>query len=164
MMNTIKRRRGVSRSNALFPRLCRDCKKSSAEVPFSKASLHRCTACVRERQQERQARILARGGRVTITGDVSGEQRNTEHLKWIRHLPCAVRRSGCSRIMHPHHVRTGGTGGTAMKPPDRFAVPLCATHHNEFDTIGAQTFEALYSVDLQGLAAKLAALSPHLRG
>jgi hypothetical protein len=51
-----------------------------------------------------------------------------------------------------------------MKPPDRLTVPLCATHHGEFDVIGVQTFEAQYSVDLRSLAGKLAALSPHLRG
>jgi hypothetical protein len=160
----IQRRRSISLSNALFPRLCRGCGKSSAEVTFAKLSLHRCTACVRDLKQERQARILARGGRVTITGEISSDGLNPKHLKWIKRLPCAVRRSGCSRIMHSHHVRTGGTGGTAMKPPDRLTVPLCETHHVEFDIIGVDTFEAKYSIDLKTLAGKLAALSPHLRG
>jgi hypothetical protein len=154
----------MSTTSNLFPRLCRGCKKSSAEVSFARLSLHCCTSCVRERQQARQDRIQARGGRITIAGDVCADQLNPAHLKWIKRLPCAVRRSICSRIMHPHHVRTGGTGGMGMKPPDRCAVPLCATHHDEFDAIGVQTFEALYAVDLQGLAAKLAALSPHLKG
>jgi hypothetical protein len=148
----------------LFAKRCRGCGRSSAEVTFPRLSLHRCTTCVRDRKQQRQARITARGGRVTITGQIISGYLNPKHLKWIRRHPCAVRRSGCSRIMHSHHVRTGGTGGTALKPPDRDAVPLCETHHVEFDSIGVKTFEAKYEIDLKTLAGKLAALSPHLKG
>ena len=146
-------------SIALFARLCRTCGRSESEVPFPRTSAHRCTACVRDREQQRQARILARGLRPTTS---PGED-NPAHLKWIRKLPCTIRRLGCSKIIHAHHVRTGGTAGTAMLPPDAWAVPLCATHHHEFHSIGVDTFEALYGVDLRGMAAKLAKLSPHLR-
>jgi hypothetical protein len=111
MSHTIKPRRGASMSNALFPRLFPGCGKSSAEVPFAALWLHRCAACVREQNQKRETRILARGSRVT-TAQAGCTDVNPKHLAWIRKFPCAVRRSGCSKVMHAHHVRSCSAGGT----------------------------------------------------
>jgi hypothetical protein len=108
---SIKPRRGVSMSNALFPCLYRGCGKSSAEVSFATLWLRRCTACVREQKQERETRILARGSRVT-TAQAGCTDVNPKRLAWIRKFPCAVRRSGCSKVMDARHVRSGSAGGT----------------------------------------------------
>ncbi len=65
-------------------------------------------------------------------------------------------------LAHAHHVRAGTGGGTAMKPPDRWAVPLCPAHHSEGHTGGWITFERKYSVTLRAVAEALASQSPHI--
>lgn len=94
-----------------------------------------------------------------------GRPANARHLAWIRSLPCSV--PGCRTFqpIHPHHVRSGGSAGMALKPNDREAVPLCAFHHIEVGHRGGwQTFEAKYEIDLAALAKALAVLSPWLEG
>lgn len=53
-----------------------------------------------------------------------GPARNPKYLAWIRTLPCLV----CERTPC-HAAHTGSDGGTAQKPSDYSAVPLCADHH-----------------------------------
>lgn len=49
-----------------------------------------------------------------------------------------------------------------MKPSDSKSVPICNQHHSEHNSIGWQSFEAKYGLDLRQMASKLAAQSPYL--
>ncbi len=86
-------------------------------------------------------------------------RRDPKHLEWIRSMPCCV--PGCRRaspydVIHPHHARTVGAGGS-----DRETVPLCVEHHNEFHSLsgGRLRFNAKYGIDLAALAKEYASLS-----
>lgn len=64
-----------------------------------------------------------------------------KHIAWIKTLPCIK----CGRTpCDPAHVRIGNTGGgTGLKPPDRFTVPLCSS----LPEIG---YEGCHAVQHQG--------------
>ena len=71
------------------------------------------------------------------------------HLRWLRGRECLVADSTCAGRMQPHHVKREGNGGTALKPPDAHAVPLCFHHHIEvLHQIGARAFEQRYGINL----------------
>lgn len=57
-------------------------------------------------------------------------------------------------------VETGG--GTGLKPPDRWCVPLCHDHHLEQHRIGHAAFDKAHMIDLRALAEELASLSPFI--
>lgn len=145
-------------------KLCRRCGKTSTEVRFRRARV--CDACDAVQKTERAARIADRPKRVPVVKRVDpGDY--PEHRAWIASMPCAVRCSSCRGDVIPHHVRTGGTGGTGLRPSDKFAVPLCDHHHKEghgqLDTRrGWSSFELKYGVDLKWIASGLAARSPYL--
>ena len=89
------------------------------------------------------------------------DDRNPEHLAWIRTLPCVVR--GCLGKSQAAHVRMEGTGGgVGLKPGDEWTVPLCVSHHAEQHQIGHAAFDRIHNLDLRGLAEYLAAQSPCL--
>jgi hypothetical protein len=143
-------------------KLCRDCRKTSREVRFPPMSKHRCTSCGDAEKLARADRIAARGPRVaTAPRDNPGD--NPRHRSWIKSLSCAVRRTDCSKVMHPHHVRNGTGAGTALLPGDEWCVPLCMVHHDEGHNGGWKSFELKYGIDLRRLAEQLAARSPHIR-
>lgn len=48
-----------------------------------------------------------------------------------------------------HHVRKGTQAGLSRKPPASRTVPLCASGHREYHTIGHDTFCAKYGLDLE---------------
>ena len=50
--------------------------------------------------------------------------RNSEYLRWIRTLPCAVCRA--TRGVEAAHT---GPHGLGQKSSDLSAIPLCARHH-----------------------------------
>jgi|JI10StandDraft_1071094.scaffolds.fasta_scaffold234962_3 hypothetical protein len=86
------------------------------------------------------------------------------HLKWLRGCECAVAgKAGhiCLGKIEAAHIRRGTSGGTSLKPADYHAVPLCSSAHAEQHTIGEQSFDAKYSVNLNALADALAKASPH---
>lgn len=85
------------------------------------------------------------------------------HLSWLRKRNCCVQDGdfgpgaiGCSGKMEAHHVKTRGAGGG-----DDSGVPLCVRHHGQYHTVGHDTFERMYAVDLERIAAELWRLSPH---
>jgi hypothetical protein len=85
-----------------------------------------------------------------------------EHLKWIRGLLCSV--PDCTGItIQAHHVRTAANSGTSIKPGDEWAVPLCASHHNELHDKGRKFFAHKYGVNLEIKAAEMAEQSPFLK-
>jgi len=51
-----------------------------------------------------------------------------EHLRYVASQPCVI----CGRSpSHAHHVRYAQRRGLGIKVSDEFAVPLCATHHQQ---------------------------------
>lgn len=66
--------------------------------------------------------------------------KSQSYLSHVRSMQCIV----CgSNDTVAHHVKTRGSGGG-----DTFAVPLCAEHHNEIHTIGIDTFQERYGINL----------------
>lgn len=60
-----------------------------------------------------------------------------DHLAMIRQLHCCV----CDRAApsDPHHIKAGtGERGTGLRSTDRWAVPMCRTHHDEVERIGSR--------------------------
>lgn len=81
--------------------------------------------------------------------------RSPKHLAWVRGHRCIV--PGCrDRRIVAHHVRVGGTGGTALLPPDSAAIPMCHFHHMAGHDRGWRTFERARGLDLTVCAAWLA--------
>jgi hypothetical protein len=66
--------------------------------------------------------------------------KNLRDAKWliaVREMECVV----CNATpCEPAHIRLGGQGGIALKPPDDCVVPLCHAHHAEQHRIGERTF------------------------
>jgi hypothetical protein len=132
-------------------RPCLDCKKRPSEVPFRVASHRRCIAC------ERAHLIgLHRG---YVAKKPKRRPADSPHVKWVRTLPCLIHGKTCGGGT-AHHVRIATGGGTALRPDDRWCVPLCHELHMEGHDKGWLTFQAKYRVDLRAEAAKIAALSP----
>ena len=50
----------------------------------------------------------------------------------------------------PHHDLSRGASGA-----NKDAVPLCQEHHSEVHTIGRETFQERYGVDLRAVAAAI---------
>lgn len=75
-----------------------------------------------------------------------------ERLLAIKALPCAV--PGCDRRPSENHHLHAGRDGRVWEN----VVPLCGAHHRAYhDRAGsAARFAALYSVDLEELAERLA--------
>lgn len=87
-----------------------------------------------------------------------------QHRAWIRRHGCSV--PGCDRIgIEAHHVRKGipdhEAGGTALKPHDKWCVPLCREHHQENHDLGPDTFDRKHGIKLFDVAKEAQRLSPH---
>lgn len=88
------------------------------------------------------------------------------HLAWVRGHECAVLATAghaCNWKIEAAHVRRGTDGGTAVKPGDEWAIPLCSLAHAEQHRIGEAAFERKYGIDMKAIARDLARRSPHLR-
>ena len=62
-------------------------------------------------------------------------RRDEKHLAWLRTLPCCICHDPTAT--EAAHVRMSDARiakmatGIAIKPDDRFTVPLCSSHHRE---------------------------------
>lgn len=85
------------------------------------------------------------------------------HRYFLRGYGCVV--DGCEREpVEVSHIRTAANAGTAVRPHDWNAVPMCGgigpdSHHAEYHLRGHKSFEAKYRLDLLALAAAFAARS-----
>jgi hypothetical protein len=150
------------------PRNCRTCGLSEPDVHFLPRPRWRCVDCIIERRRSPIPKsrsvheVLERRRARRVKTDRSSDA--PEHLSYVRDLACVISNASCvSARCHAHHVRNGTGGGTAKKPSDRWAVPLCAFHHAEIHQVGWRTFEVRYGVDLRETAEHIAARSPHLK-
>jgi hypothetical protein len=76
-----------------------------------------------------------------------------QHLAFVRQLPCVA--CGKAAPSEAAHVRTGTDGGVAVKPGDRYAVPLCAACHTNQHRIGELTFWSALRIDPVNVALRL---------
>lgn len=86
---------------------------------------------------------------------ISAPVRDEKHLAWIRTLPCAV----CGTRFRVEAAHTG-VRGLSQIADDRTAIPLCFRHHDRgqphsYHKLGPVKFQALYSLDIAFLVAKL---------
>jgi hypothetical protein len=85
--------------------------------------------------------------------------KNDGHLKFIRHLSCAA--CGTHASVEAAHVRMASPvhgkreAGKAEKPDDKWAVPLCMTHHNEQHDKGEREFWSKLRINPCDLALAL---------
>lgn len=83
-------------------------------------------------------------------------RRDPAYCEWIRSLPCILRLApgtSCQGAVECAHTTSRGAGGY-----DRgHTVPLCQRHHRQEHAIGKSSFEEMYNVDLDSIAAGLAA-------
>lgn len=89
--------------------------------------------------------------------------RSESHLQWVRgHECCIAGRPGheCRGRIESHHVREGSNGGMGLKCDDSEAVPLCADGHSLGHTMGWQSFQRAFLVNLPAIAADLWRRSP----
>lgn len=68
--------------------------------------------------------------------------RDPRWLKRIRDMRCDVTNLEANDYLSivPAHVRTGGFGGTGLKPSDDLVIPLRADFHQRQHQIGETTF------------------------
>lgn len=79
-----------------------------------------------------------------------GPLRDPEYRKYLRTLQCAAyNRLTCYGEIDPAHTVNNGMGS---KGSDASCVPLCRTHHREYDA-GRAAFEEKYKLDMQTIAA-----------
>ena len=95
------------------------------------------------------------------------------HRKWLRSHECVCTMAGgdgfkgdgehswfCQGTIEVSHIRTAANAGTALKPMDCSAVPMCQFHHAQYHRRGHDIFERAYKLDLTKLAAEFAAKTP----
>src|SRR5262249_26340264 len=80
-------------------------------------------------------------------------RRRAQHLPFVRQLPWVA--CGKAAPSHAAHVRTGTAGGVAMKPGDRYAVPLCSACHAKQHRVGELTFWSALRFDPVNVALRL---------
>lgn len=104
----------------------------------------------------RRKTYMKRGAPPRATGRPSqrfAARRDPEFVAYVHTLPCLVANAECrGDVVAAHVVKTRGAGAW-----DRgFVAPLCAGHHAEQEGRTAE-FNAKYGVDLEQVAAELAA-------
>lgn len=81
------------------------------------------------------------------------------HARWVRGFECLIAGKAtheCWGRMEAHHVTSRGAGGG-----DETLVPLCSRAHVLGHSMGWDSFEKLYGVNLEATAAELWRTSPH---
>jgi hypothetical protein len=80
-------------------------------------------------------------------------RRRVQHLAFLRQFPRVA--CGKAALSEAAHVRTGTDGGGAMKPADRYAVPLCIACHAKQHRVGELTFWSGLRIDPLNVASRL---------
>jgi hypothetical protein len=81
-----------------------------------------------------------------------------KHERWVRAHKCCV--PGCENgPIEFAHVRTAANSGMGIKPAG-FGLSLCSAHHSQSHSVGIETFQKLYKIDVIELAAAFVARSP----
>jgi len=72
-------------------------------------------------------------------------RRRTQHLAFVRQLPCVV--CGKAPPSEAAHVRSGSDGGAGIKPSDRYSVSLCTDCHALQHQFGELRFWSVVRLD-----------------
>ena len=88
--------------------------------------------------------------------------RRGQHLAFVRQLPCVA--CGRAAPSEAAHVRTGTDSGVAIKPPDRYAVPLCADCHAKQHRVGELSFWSALRIDPVSVSLRLWTISVDIKG
>lgn len=86
------------------------------------------------------------------------------HIQWIRGFPCSIELHGdhvCTGRIEAHHMREGSNGGVGLKCDDSTCVPLCSHAHQNFHSMGVDTFQTRYHIDLVKTSKVFWEWSPH---
>jgi hypothetical protein len=84
-------------------------------------------------------------------------RRRQQHLAFVRQLSCVA--CGKAAPSEAAHVRTATDGGAAVKPDDRYAVPLCTSCHAKQHRIGELSFWSERRIDPLNVALRLWTIS-----
>jgi hypothetical protein len=87
--------------------------------------------------------------------------RRGHHLAFLRQLRCIA--CGKAAPSEVAHVRTGTNGGVALKPGDRYAVPLCTACQAKQHRVGELTFWSALRIDPVNVALRLWTVSADLK-
>jgi hypothetical protein len=87
--------------------------------------------------------------------------RRGQHLAFVRQLPCVA--CGRAAPSEAAHVRTGTDGGVGIKPPDRYAVPLCADCHAKQHRVGELSFWSALRIDPVSVSLRLWTISADIK-
>jgi hypothetical protein len=70
---------------------------------------------------------------------------NRKYLLWLREVGCLL----CSNTSAGHHIPLEGNASTALKTDDTRAIPLCHPHHQQYHTMGRETFALCHNIDYE---------------
>lgn len=68
-------------------------------------------------------------------------------LQWLRGRPCLCEGMACMGQMEAAHVDFAGGKGVGTKVADKFAIPLCSSHHMRQHSWGWTRFQKTYGID-----------------
>jgi hypothetical protein len=88
-------------------------------------------------------------------------RRRSQHLAFIRQLPCVV--CGAAPPSEAAHVRSASDGGAGMKPADRYCISLCSDCHALQHQFGEQTFWSTVRIDPLNVAFRLWTVSGDIK-
>jgi len=88
-------------------------------------------------------------------------RRRSQHLAFIRQLPCVV--CGRAAPSEAAHVRSGSDGGAGMKPADRYCVSLCSDCHALQHQFGELTLWSTVRIDPLNVAFRLWTVSGDIK-
>jgi len=88
-------------------------------------------------------------------------RRRVQHLVFVRQLPCVA--CGRAAPSEAAHVRTGTDGGAALKPGDRYTVPLCTVCHAKQHRMGELSFWSALCIDPLNVALRLWTISADVK-
>ena len=72
-------------------------------------------------------------------------------VDWMKAQPCIVQAGDCAGPIDVAHTKVGGM---SRKADAKWTVPLCRRHHRALHSVGRETFELTYSVNLDAAAAE----------
>jgi hypothetical protein len=87
-------------------------------------------------------------------------RRRTNHLTFVRQLPCVV--CGKAAPSEAAHVRSESDGGTGIKPSDRYCLSLCSSCHALQHEFGELRFWSTLRIDPLNVALRLWTVSGNI--
>jgi hypothetical protein len=88
-------------------------------------------------------------------------RRRSQHLAFIRQLPCVV--CGKAPPSEAAHVRSGSDGSAGMKPADRYCLSLCSDCHALQHQFGELAFWSTVRIDPLNVAFRLWTVSGDIK-